>query len=379
MGIAVVSDLAGKSAWVLRRILIFFTCDLQTRINLEKSELASHTTAKAARELAQDKLAEVWKGKNPQAEKREKKAKAQAQITLRTAIDNFLTYQESKLRPFSLYETRRYLLKIWKPLHGWPIDEIRRQHVADILDKVEKAGPVAAARARSTLSTLFRWAMGRGYVDHNPVIGTLNPDSRVARERVLTDDELRAIWHGCCDNDFGAIVKLLILTGARRSEVGAMAWQELNIDDRTWTIPAIRTKNANVHKLPLPHACWAILEQIERRAGIDHLFGRGSERGFQSWGGPKKALDERCEVKEWTLHDLRRTAATRMADLGIQPHVIEALLNHVSGHKAGVAGIYNRSSYEREVRNALAAWADHVHAITTGTERRIVPIREISA
>jgi hypothetical protein len=115
--------------------------------------------AKTARAMAQDKLADVWKGKDPQAAKREEKAKVKAQIILRTVIDNYLATKQSKLRPVSFYETQRYLLKEWKPLHDWPIAEIQLPQVAHILDRLEKAGPVAAARARSNLSTLFRWAM----------------------------------------------------------------------------------------------------------------------------------------------------------------------------------------------------------------------------
>jgi integrase len=189
---------------------------------------------------------------------------------------------------------------------------------------------------------------------------------------VLGDSELAAIWNGCRDNDFGAIVKLLILTGARRTEVGAMAWQELNFEDRIWTIPAAKTKNKNTHVLPLPHACWAVIEQIERRANIDHLFGRGSDRGFRSWDGNKKILDKHCGVKQWTLHDLRRTVATRLGDLGVMPHVVEQALNHQSGHKRGVAGVYNRSAYTREVKTALAIWADHVASVVSGEDRKIL-------
>jgi len=340
--------------------------------------------AKTARAMAQDRLAEVWQGRDPQQAKRDAKVKAQAQIQLRTVIDNYLASKEPKLRPNSFYEIQRHLEKDWKSLHGWPITDIRRQQVANILDKLEKAGPVAAAHSRSTLSALFKWAMGHGYVDHNPVVGTINPDNGVPRERTLDDRELAAVWNSSGDDDYGKIVKLLILTACRKMEVGGMAWSELNLDNHTWTIPADRSKNKRKHILPLPYAFWEIVESVERRPGRDFLFGY-SDHGYRNWHDPKMALDRRCGVTGWTHHDLRRTVATRMAEsppdeehperrgLGIKPHVVEALLNHISGHKSGVAGIYNRATYQTEVKTALAQWAEYVASITSGEERKILP------
>jgi len=336
-------------------------------------------SAKVARGLAQAKQAEIWQGKDPRAAKREAKAKQLAQIPLRTAIDNYLAAKQSKLRPLSFSETRRYLMKDWKSLHDWPIEEIQIPQVATILDRLEKAGPVAAARSRSNLSALFGWAMGHGYVKHNPVIGTINPDTGVPRDRVLSDRELATVWNNCQgDDDYSRIIRLLILTGARRTEVGAMTWQELNFEDRTWTIPGERTKNKKPHALPLSHAFWAIIETIERRPGREHLFGY-SGRGYQNWTEPKSALDRHCQIPAWRHHDLRRTVATKLAEsppkgLGVKPHVVEALLNHISGHKAGVAGIYNRASYQPEVKTALAMWADYLHANIAGSERKIIPM-----
>lgn len=332
----------GKRTWVLQ----YKHHGLDKRLTLGPYP---GLNAKTARAMAQDKLADVWKGKDPQQAKRDAKAAAQAQIPLRTVIDNFLATKQSKLRPLSFYESQRYLLKDWKPLHSWPIAEIQIPQVATILDRLEKAGPVAAARSRSNLSAVFRWAMGHGYVKHNPVIGTINPDTGVPRDRVLSDRELAA--------------------GSRRYVLG----KNLDFDNRAWTIPGSRTKNKTTHVLPLPHAFWEIIETIERRPGRDHLFGYSS-RGYQSWGEPKQALDQRCQIPAWTHHDLRRTMATRLGDIGVQPHIIETILNHTSGHRRGVAGTYNRSAYTREVKTALAMWADYLHANIVGAERNIIPI-----
>jgi integrase len=275
-------------------------------------------------------------------------------------------------------------MKDWKSLHDWPIEEIQIPQVATILDRLERAGPVAAARSRTNLSAVFKWAMGHGYVKSNPVIATINPDTGVPRERVLGDRELVAVWNNCQgDDDYSRIVRLLILTGCRKMEVGGLGWSELNLADRIWTIPGARTKNKRDHALPLPRAFWAIVESVERRPGRDFLFGY-SDHGFSSWTNPKEALDQRSRVASWTHHDLRRTMATRLAEsppdgLGVKPHVVEALLNHVSGHKWGVAGIYNRASYLPEVKIALARWAEYVASITSGEERKILQFPAESA
>jgi integrase len=189
---------------------------------------------------------------------------------------------------------------------------------------------------------------------------------------VLTDAELTAIWRACGDDDFGRIVRLLILLGARRQEVGGMRMRsELDLDRGTWTLPAERSKNGRAHTLPLLPMALAIIDAVPKMATRDQLFGVRAD-GYTQWEDGKAALDKRSGVTDWVLHDIRRTVATRMADLGIGPHVIEQVLNHVSGHKSGVAGIYNRSSYEREVRAALALWHDHLRSIVEGSERKIV-------
>jgi integrase len=214
--------------------------------------------------------------------------------------------------------------------------------------------------------------MTEGLADANPVIGTRKPDADARpRERVLDNAELAAVWLACADDDYGRIVKLLMLTACRRQEIGTMAWSELDRDRGTWTIPPERTKNKRAHTLPLPAAAWAIIETVERRDG--RLFGRKGG-GFKGWWTSKALLDRRTGIAPWVLHDLRRSVATGMADLGVLPHTIEAVLNHV-GHRGGVAGVYNKSAYEREVRAALALWADHVRSIVEDGERKIVPLR----
>ena len=163
------------------------------------------------------------------------------------------------------------------------------------------------------------------------------------------------------EDQFSDIVRLLILTGQRRDEIGGLRWSEIDFDRGLIVLPPARTKNNRQHELPLSRQSRAILERQPRRREI--VFGRG-EHGYGHWSDSKAALDRRLNgVTDWRLHDLRRTAATMIAELGVPPHIVEAILNHVSGHRAGVAGIYNRAKYEGEMRQALDRWAEHVQTI----------------
>jgi len=153
-----------------------------------------------------------------------------------------------------------------------------------------------------------------------------------------------------------------------------MRWSEVDLDKGVWVLPAERSKNHRPHALPLMRMMREILDTVPHMASRDLLFGSYSPKGFGAWDEGKRALDERLagQVQPWKLHDIRRSVATKMADIGVQPHIIEQILNHVSGHKAGPAGIYNKSSYEREVKAALAQWHDHLRTLVEGGERKVV-------
>jgi integrase len=236
---------------------------------------------------------------------------------------------------------------------------------------------VTAIRARSHLSGLFAWGIAQGLMGINPAVGAAQLKPPPTRDRVLDNRELAAVWSEAGDDAFGRVVRLLILLGQRRTEVGGMAWSEVDIERGTWTIPAQRAKNGRAHTLPLPAAALNIINSVPRMVNRDCLFGERSSGGFTLWAFAKAALDDRLgdRVKPWTLHDLRRTFCTRLADLGVLPHVVEAAVNHQSGHKRGPAGIYNRSTYTNEVRAALAMWSDHVRALVEGGERKVLPMQ----
>jgi integrase len=163
------------------------------------------------------------------------------------------------------------------------------------------------------------------------------------------------------DDPFSDILRLLILTAQRRSEIGGLRWSEVDFDRGLIVLPPQRSKNNRQHELPISHQVKAILERQPKQN--EFVFGRD----WQSWSNPKASLDLQLNgVAEWRLHDIRRTATTMMADRGVLPHVLEAILNHVSGHKSGVAGIYNRARYQEEMRSALQRWADYVDTLSRG-------------
>jgi integrase len=209
---------------------------------------------------------------------------------------------------------------------------------------------------------MFAWAITEGLLEANPVQGTAKANEGGSRERVLTDAELAKLWAALGDGRFADIVRLLLLTGQRRNEIGRLTWAEIDIARKLIVLPPERTKNNRKHELPLSCQALAIIERQPRRNASAFLF--SDSRGFNDWDKGKARLDARLGIASYTLHDLRRSCATGMAELGVQPHIIEAVLNHVSGHKAGVAGIYNRARYEGEMRSALQRWADHVDQIT---------------
>jgi integrase len=331
------------------------------RLLLGSAEILS---AEQARVAAKTMLAKIALGQDPQGDKASRRAADK--LTVAALAEEFLTAKDGSTRPRTFTEVCRYLRgPYFKPLHTMPIDQVKRRDVAArLLTITRENGPTTAARARATLSELFAWGIGQGLVDRNPVIGSNRPKLLPPRDRVLSDQELAAIWNGVSDDDFGRIVKLLILTGQRRTEVGGMCWQEINCDKTTWTIPAARAKNGQQHVLPLPPLALEIIASTPRIVGRDYLFGPRAA-GFTSWNRPKQMLVARLgnQVEPWTLHDLRRTFCTRLADLGVLPHVIEAAVNHQSGHKRGPAGIYNRSVYTNEVRAALLLWDKHIREL----------------
>lgn len=323
-------------------------------------------TPDTARNDALIKLGKVAAGVNPFDDP------APAAETFGAEVGRYLERKRITMKPRSLEELQRHLTNHASPLARLRLAEIDRRTIAVRLGEIEQAsGSVARNRVRSSLSAFFAWAVTEGLLETNPVTGTAKLDEGGSRERVLTDAELAKLLRACGDDHFGDIVRLLALTGQRREEIGGLRWSEIDFKRGSIVLPPERTKNRREHELPISTAVRGILERQPRRGGRDLIFGIG-KGGFSGWSDCKAALDERLNeaaggkvLGEWRLHDLRRTVATGMADkLGVLPHIVEAVLNHVSGHRAGVAGIYNRARYAAEMRDALSRWGEYVGAIT---------------
>lgn len=267
-------------------------------------------------------------------------------------------------------ETERLLKKHFVAAWGKrDIRDIRQSHINDILDVlIADDKPSEANHALGVIKTLFRWCVDRDMLTVSPCMKVKKPAKHGSRARVLTEDELKAVWK-VLDHEgypFGAMTKLLILTAQRRGEVTQMRWSQLDLDAATWTIPAELSKNGREHLLPLPRHAVTLLKALPRLHDDLVFPARGNDDAVISgFSRAKIRIDKLSGVSEWTLHDLRRTAATFLAKLDTPPHVIERILNHVSGSFAGVAGVYNRHPYLDEMRAALAKWEAQLTRIVT--------------
>jgi integrase len=237
------------------------------------------------------------------------------------------------------------------------------------------------------LSKFFGWCLEHRKVKVSPSVGVRAPRAPKARDRVLIDDEVVRFWNATdhLSEPFGALFRLLLLTGARLREVSDMRQSELSKDGATWTIPAVRVKNRRDHVVPLPPLGRSILSEIKQVVGKPgYIFSTTGNTPVSGFSKIKKRLDELIAVASekdgvefapFRLHDLRRSAATGMANLGVAPHVVEAALNHVSGSKAGVARVYNLASYREETKAALERWAAHVEGLVKGHKSNVTALR----
>jgi integrase len=284
------------------------------------------------------------------------------------------------LRPATVRAAVYHFGTLWAPLRNRPIAAIGRSDVAARLGEIAKAhGRVTAARARGNLSTMYAWAMKEGLCEANPVAATNDPSDGIKpRERVLDDGEIKAIWHACRDDDFGRVVRLLILTGCRRGEIGGLRWSEINLDTGALAIPGARTKSHKRLELTLPPAAVDIVRSVPRRDG-DHVFGRCGT-GFVGWSYPLSQLNLRIAqvegkpLAQWSPHDLRRTVRTGLGRLGVRPDIAERCVGH---HRSStVEAVYDKYRYAPEIAAALIRWSEHVMALIEGREAKIVALKE---
>lgn len=264
------------------------------------------------------------------------------------------------------------VMSAWR---GRRIQEITKRDVIALLDGVSDRGsPIMANRVLSAVRKLFNWCVARDVIQISPCTLVAPPAPERSRDRILSDDELRMVWKAAEEDGwpFGPLVKLLILTGQRLTEVGEMRWDELDLVNKLWTLPAERVKNGARHEVPLSDPAIDILASLPRiKTTKDFVFTTRRDAAVSGYSRTKDRLDAAMTVagaggapaiEHWTFHDLRRTMASGMARLGIQLPVIEKVLNHTSGSFRGIVGVYQRHSYSEEKRTALSAWASFVQS-----------------
>jgi integrase len=325
---------------------------------------------KTARILASRALRTVAEGRDPGREK------ALERTTLPDTVEavakQFVELHCRRAnRPRTIEGTQQLL-----DLHVLPrwrrrlVKDITRRDVLDLLDGIVEGGrPVAANRALTAIRKLFNWVVERDIIGSSPCAGVKPPTPEQSRDRVLTDDELCNVWRAAdqLSGPFGATVKLLVLTGQRRDEVARMTWGEVDLDARLWALSKERSKNGQPHDIPLSEPAVAILASMPR-IGDTFVLTTDGKSAASNYSANRRRLDALlpANMPAWWLHDLRRTAASGMARLGINLPVIEKVLNHTSGSFAGIVGVYQRHDFADEKRRALERWGAHVADLVSG-------------
>jgi integrase len=261
------------------------------------------------------------------------------------------------------------------------LSDLHRREVTKVLDRIMARGaPAQAAKVFKDMSAMFRWGVARGDLDHSPTDGVTPPKEGVPRERVLADAEVKRLWNALPEalarsRAAQQIIKLCLLTGQRVGEVAGLHRSELDLDAPTWTIPAARSKNGHAHEVPLSDSALAVIREAE---GKEYLFpDRGEHAALTSHEVSKtiRRAQSRFGLAKWTAHDLRRTAVTGMAELGVAPIVLGHVVGHRSVTKAGVTlGVYSQYDYAKEKREALDLWAARLDAIVGGGAK-VLPLR----
>ncbi len=399
-GLYLVIQTSGHKSWALRYKrggkrykLTLGTCDASGKELAGEPAIGGHLTLPAARRLASEVHRQRAMGRDPVAERKQERHRRTlvAQDAQRTkfalaaqdyieqqcrdkkgnrtwrkiALTLGLDFQEDNPVPLLI---KGGLAERWQDR---PVSEITRRDVHAVVDEARATAiPGRAPRTRGSsgarereminaLSGMFKRLLKRELVDSLPTVG-LEREPSGKRERVLDDDELQKLWKACDDGPLGRVIKLMMLTGERRGEVAGMRWSELS-EDGTWTIPGERTKNKRLHIVPLPGLARKL---IKVNGDTDLVFTTNRRNPVSGFGNLKYRLDARLKfAKPWRFHDLRHTVVTDMAELGVQPHIIEAVVNHASGHKEKIAGHYNHAKYTEPKRVALERWAAHVEEI----------------
>jgi len=379
-------------------------------------------TLEAARDIGGKALRAAAEGRDPATEKQSAKgdAKRQAAEEIRGKRDLFENVARDFIerhamknnRESTWRETARILgfkpdpdnagkLLVVEPQKGKPptvlqlwsgrkVQDITKRDVITLLDTVRDRAPVMANRNLAAVRKLFNWCLARDIIQVSPCTLIDPPALESSRDRILSDDELRMVWNAAEGDGwpFGPLVKLLVLTGQRLSEVGGMHWQEVDLEHRMLVLPPERVKNGERHEVPLSDAAVKIIEALPHMTK-GFVFTTTRDTAVSGFSRAKDRLDAAVKAsltkgakspEHWTFHDLRRTMASGMARLGIQLPVIEKVLNHSSGSFRGIVGVYQRHSFAEEKRTALAAWASHVEIVVSGKQpTNVIPLHSSKA
>lgn len=382
-GLYLVIQPSGVKSWALR----YRYAGKPKKLTLGRWPVMGLADARAA---ATDAIEAVEHGNDPSAaKKRTKAARMEAQLSerdkIKSLVEQFGKRHLSTLKSGETVkrELNRHVVAVWGERD---IHDIAKRDVIDLLDGIADSGRVVTAnRVRAYLNKFLSWCVERDIIDQSPAMGVKPVAKEKSRDRVLTDDEIRWFWQACTreGQPWGHLGKMLLLTGQRLGEVVNMTDREVSGD--LWHLSADRTKNGRAHDVPLSEAARDVLGAVERVKGdAGYVFTTTGESALQGYHKGRNhiakrmaeiASDERAEpveIPHWTFHDLRRTAATGMARLGIPVRVTEAVLNHVSGTAGGIVSVYQRHDYADEKRAALDGWARFVGDLVDGPAENVV-------
>jgi integrase len=375
-GLYLVVQPSGRKSWAVR----YRFAGKPRKVTLDRA-----LTLAAARKATTDALHELAQGRDPAAQKFEARASAEKDSAARAA-DTVEQWAAQFIERHAKKKTRKnswrqavhvfddIVVPAWR---GRVVHDIQRRDIIELIESVAEDRPIMANRTLAVLSKFFNWLVDRQVIAASPCARVKRPSKEKARDRILSDDEIKALWLACdaIGEAAGACIKVLLLTGQRRSEVAGMRRGEINGD--VWTLPPERTKNNKKHDVPLAAPALALIEGLPKIAGGDCVFTTNGWAPLSQFDRIKHELDARMKPRApWVLHDLRRTVASGMARLGVRLPVIEKCLNHTSGSFRGIVGVYQRHDFAAEKRDALQHWADHIDAIVRGEPAgKIVSLR----
>ncbi|MBX3564835.1 MAG: tyrosine-type recombinase/integrase [Sphingomonas sp.] len=314
-----------------------------------------------ARDRAREAMRHVDEGSDPAKRRR------QPEFRVEAVVKEFIE-RYAKPRNRKWMESERILWRELVAVFGQrDIREIRREHIIEIMDgAVDRGAHYQANRILANVRKLFNWCIERGIVETSPTNGLKAPTKEVARDRRLSDAEIVALLRACRNDvyPFRQFVPLLLATGQRRGELANMRWSEIDFTQKTWTIPAERSKNGKAHFVPLSAYALELLAEVPRFLDCDYVFTTKRTSPVSGFSKALRRLWLATGADDWRYHDLRRTAASGMAQARVQPHVIEKVLNHMSGKISGVAAVYNRYEYADEMRAALEDWGAYLERLS---------------